>query len=131
MLGIADALLLLQGNELDDAIASIKPTILVLGNEFKDDTGIQTTLAKQRKQGGSVQFHAGEIHYATADLLIGSERDLREQRRSLFRRACQRQGVDKDKLLEAIEAWGGDTLDCIRRHDLGSICSLRSNRNER
>ena len=110
MLGIADALLLLQGNELDDAIASIKPTILVLGNEFKDDTGIQTTLAKQRKQGGSVQFHAGEIHYATADLLIGSERDLREQRRSLFRRACQRQGVDKDKLLEAIEAWGGTRL---------------------
>ena len=68
------------------------------------------------KQGRTVQFHAGEIHYATTDLLSGSERDLRQQRRSLFQKACQRQGIDQNELLEAINAWG-NTLNCARRHD--------------
>ena len=45
---------------------------------------------QQRQQGGTVQFHAGDIKYATADLLSGSERDLRQQRRSLFQTACRK-----------------------------------------
>ena len=56
----------------------------VLGNEFKNNGAIQNTLVQQRRQGGAVQFHAGDTHYATADLLSGSERELRQQRRSLF-----------------------------------------------
>ena len=117
LLGIADAVLLLDADELDQAITSLQPAVLVLGNEFKDNVEIQSTLAKQRQQGRSVQFHAGEIHYATADLLSGSERELRQQRRTLFQAACRRQGIDKNELLNAINAWGetrlivlGDTI---------------------
>ena len=109
LLGIADAVLLLQANELDQAIAALQPEVLVLGNEFKEDVTIQATLAQQRAQGGSVQFHAGDIHYATADLLKGSERDLRQQRRSLFQ-SCQRQGITYDRLLEAINSWSDTRL---------------------
>ena len=117
LLGIADAVLLLQADELDQAIAALQPAVLVLGNEFKDKSDIQLTLAQQRQHGGSVQFHAGDVHYATADLLSGSERDLREQRRSLFQTACRRQGINQNLLLKAINAWGetrlivlGDTI---------------------
>ena len=110
LLGIADAILLLEASELDQAIAALKPKILVLGNEFKDDADIQSTLDQQRHQGGSVQFHAGEIHYATADLLSNSERDLRQRRGSLFLAACQRQGISQTKLLKAINDWGDTRL---------------------
>ena len=54
MLGIADAVLLLQANELDQAVTSLMPKVLVLGNEFRYDDEIKATLDQQRKQGGSV-----------------------------------------------------------------------------
>ena len=110
LLGIADAVFLLNADELDQAIASLQPAVLVLGNEFKDNVDIQTTLAQQRQQGRSVQFHAGDIHYATADLLSGSESELRQQRRTLFQAACRRQDIDKNQLLNAINAWGDTRL---------------------
>lgn len=105
LLGIADALLLLEAGDLYEAIVKFQPKVLVLGNEFKNNDEIQSTLVQQRQQGGSVQFHAGEIHYATADLLGGSESDLRQQRRSLFKSACLRQGIVKSQLLDAINSW--------------------------
>ncbi len=117
LLGIADAVLLLESDELKAAIKALRPEILVLGNEFKDKAEIQTTLVQQRQQGGTVQFHAGDIHYATADLLSGSERDLRQQRCSLFQTACRRQAIKKGQLLDSIDSWGttrlivlGDTI---------------------
>ena len=110
LLGIADAVLLLEGDELNTAIKKLKPEVLVLGNEFKNNSGIQNTLVQQRQQGGAVQFHAGDIHYATADLLSGSERDLRQQRRALFQAACRRQGIKQNQLLDAIKSWGSTRL---------------------
>ena len=110
LLGIADAVLLLEADELNAAVSVLKPEVLVLGNEFKNNADIQTTLVKQRQQGGAVQFHAGDIHYATADLLSGSERDLRQQRRSLFQAACNRQRIEKAQLLDSISGWGAARL---------------------
>ncbi|MAQ88904.1 MAG: ADP-heptose synthase [Rhodopirellula sp.] len=110
LLGIADAVLLLRADELDQAISNMKPAVLVLGNEYKNNPDIQPTLAKQRQSGGAVQFHAGEIHYATADLLSSSERDLRHQRRDLFKNACQRQRIRKSQLLNSINAWADTRL---------------------
>ena len=68
LLGIADAVLLLKAEELEQAIDLLHPDVLVLGNEFKDKVDIQLALTHLQQQGGSLQFHAGEYHYATADL---------------------------------------------------------------
>ena len=117
LLGIADAVLLLQSDDLDPVITSLQPSVLILGNEYRDNPEIQSTLKQQRKHGGSVQFHAGEVHYATTDLLSSSERDLRKERLSLFKAACKRQNIGKQHLLNAITEWGktrlivvGDTI---------------------
>ena len=110
LLGIADGVLLLHANEIEQVIEQIRPTMLVLGNEYKDQAEIQSTLTKQRRQGGAIQFHAGDIHYATADLLSGSESELRQQRRTLFTTACRRQGINQTQLLDAINAWGDTRL---------------------
>ena len=110
LLGIADGVLLLEANELNKAIEALKPEVLVLGNEYKHNAEIQTTLVQQRQLGGTVQFHAGDVHYATTELLSGSERDLRQQRRSLFQAACRRQGIEQAQLLNAINSWGNTRL---------------------
>ena len=59
LLGIADALMLLQADELNEAIDALQPKVLVLGNEFKNNAAIQTTLVKQRQQGGTVCISCG------------------------------------------------------------------------
>ena len=110
LLSIADGILLLKADELDQAIGVVEPKVLILGNEYKDKSDIQKTLTMQRLRGGSVQFHAGETHYATSDLLSGSERSLSQERIALFRAACQRQGIDHNQLVKATEAWGNTRL---------------------
>jgi rfaE bifunctional protein kinase chain/domain len=110
MLGIADSVLLLQAEELHEAISVLKPAVVVLGNEYKDKPDIQSILDHVRHNSGSVQFHAGDIQYATTDLLCSSESDLRRQRLSLYQSACRRQNICRSQLLEAIEFWGGTRL---------------------
>ena len=118
LLGIADSVLLLKSDELDAVIRELRPAVLVLGNEYKHKDDIQAIVNKQESQGGTIQFHAGDIHYATTDLLTGSESDIRQQRRAEFKKACQRQGIKKIDLLNSIKSWGktrlivlGDTIE--------------------
>lgn len=113
LLGIADALLLLQANEIDQAIEELLPAVLVLGNEYKHNQDIQEALTQQRNRGGSVQFHAGEVSYATSDLLRNSERDLRQKRLQLFQTACNRQGLNLQQLIGSIEGWSKTKLIVI------------------
>ena len=104
LLGIADALVLLQANELQEAIAALRPSVLVLGTEYRDNPTVLASLKVLRELGGAVQFHAGGSQYAGVDLLNSSERDLRQQRRVLFQATCHRQGLDQKQLIETIEA---------------------------
>ncbi len=107
MLGIADSIILLEYKELIQVVRELDPAILVLGKEFQcsEDVDVNEAIFLQRKQKNIVQFHAGEINYASTDLLSRSERELSEQRRKQFMAACKRQGLDKKKLLDSMNAW--------------------------
>ena len=105
LLGIADAIVLLEADELSAAIERLQPAVLVLGTELQGAPRLEAPLALLRAQGGSVQFHAGEVSYASADLLTSSERDLRLRRRQQFAAACLRQGLGRAQLLASMEAW--------------------------
>ena len=105
LLGLADAVLLLHSDELDQAIESLQPSILVLGTELEAAPRLQKSLNLLRGQGGSVQFHAGEVSYASADLLNSSERDLRQRRREQFRTSCRRQNLGRTELLASMQTW--------------------------
>ena len=54
LLGIADAVLLLKEDELDEVIAQLQPAVLVLGNEFKEDQVFSTSLLSSGNK--DVQF---------------------------------------------------------------------------
>jgi rfaE bifunctional protein kinase chain/domain len=117
LLGLADAIVLLQADELEEAIRCMKPSVLVLGTELEGAERLNEPLALLKAQGGSVQFHAGEVSYASADLLTSSERDLRQRRREQFKEACRRQGLSRGDLLASMQGWShtrlivlGDTI---------------------
>ena len=111
LLGLADGVLLLRAEaQLSDAIKQLQPKALVLGNEFQQQPGIQKTLNLQRNLGGSVHFHAGEVHYASTDLLTGSAADLQAKRNRQFLAACKRQGLDQQQLLRSMDSWSSTRL---------------------
>lgn len=105
LLGIADAIVLLKADELSEAIKTLRPEALVLGTELQGAQRLEQPLALLKAQGGSVQFHAGEVSYASVELLTSSEQVLRQQRRLQFAAACSRQGLGREQLLASMQSW--------------------------
>lgn len=105
LVGIADEIVILSGDELSDAIRRVKPEILVLGTELAGESRLREPIEILKAQGGSVHVHAGEIVYATADLLSNSERELKQQRRMQFAAACKRQGLTRRNLVQSMRSW--------------------------
>jgi len=110
LLGLTDAIVLLQNDDLTPAIRQLSPSSVVLGTELEGQARFQQPLALLKDQGGKIQFHAGEVHYASTELLNTSERDLRLQRRLQFQAACKRQRLDHADLVESMQAWSETRL---------------------
>ena len=66
-----DQVILLGEGDLANLIKVLKPAVLVLGKEFENeqDDQVSEAIHQLKKQGGQILFHAGETHYASADLL--------------------------------------------------------------
>tara|TARA_Y100001968_G_C19429520_1_gene756209 strand:+ start:1092 stop:2588 length:1497 start_codon:yes stop_codon:yes gene_type:complete len=119
LLGILDGILLLNENELDEAVKKIEPNNLVLGLEFKEnsDKNILNSIAYQKRIGKKVLYHAGDINYANDNLLKESERSLIDDRKIQFINACNRQKIKSDSLIDSLNSYSqskivvlGDTI---------------------
>tara|TARA_B100000700_G_C15048138_1_gene858957 strand:- start:1966 stop:3465 length:1500 start_codon:yes stop_codon:yes gene_type:complete len=115
LLNIADAIILLKSNELSEVIRTLNPNLLLLGTEFKNHqpSEISSAIKLIKSNKGNVQFHAGEVHYATTSLLSSSKAELLEQRHEQFRAACKRQKLDLKSLLNSIKSWNSSKLIVI------------------
>ena len=86
-ISIIDGILLLKDekNALENAIKKLKPNLLVLGTEFEntEDPEMKNAINLMKKQGLKVQFHAGEIRYASTNLLESTESDLEEEKNKI------------------------------------------------
>ncbi len=103
-LDFVDRVLILDQLGLDQAILKYKPKYLVLGKEFQNTERTDILQAKHAIESisGKIEYHAGEIHYASADLLHGSLKSLEDIRRTSFIQSCKRQNVHTSRLLEII-----------------------------
>ncbi len=112
LIDIADIVVLLKDKELEVIVDKLEPNILVLGKEYENLPEPEMLLAIQllKSKQKSVQFHAGDIHYANTDLLDSSERVLENRRRQQFRSACKRQGINLSQLLTSMEDWGSSNI---------------------
>ena len=107
LLGIVDIVVLLEKDELKDAIKKFKPRILILGDEFQEsiDKNIKESFLIQKELGGEIKFHAGDIQYATTDLLSDEQSKIKTKRINEFIKSCSRQNIDKSDLLRSISTW--------------------------
>jgi cytidyltransferase-like protein len=82
LLHIVDIVLILDSGELTEAIQLLQPNSLVLGKEFEKslDGKLKEAFGLIQTFGGKVIFHAGEIHYATTDLLLDESRNQQSDR---------------------------------------------------
>ena len=107
-----DQVVILGRGRLEQLIKVLNPTTLVLGKEFEyqQDDQIREGVQQLKKQGGHVLFHAGEIHYASADLLLENQPDPHEQQIKLYKQACKQQNIKSDELLECIDNFKNTSL---------------------
>ena len=58
----------------------------------------------------SIQFEAGDISYASADLLVSSESELSLTRKNLFIETCHKEGLNCQTLVDSINTWNNTHL---------------------
>ena len=107
LLSIADYIILMEDEKLKTIVEKINPEIIVLGKEFENtkDPLVLDAIKLQISNKNKVEFHAGEIHYASADLLINSESELSKQRERLLLEKCKKENVNLDQILNSINKW--------------------------
>ena len=107
-----DQVVLLGEGDLEKLISVLNPAILVLGKEFESERDYQFSNATQllKKQGGKILFHAGETHYASADLLRDNLPNLHDQNIKQYKQACNQQKIKKGELLERIDKFEDASL---------------------
>ena len=108
-INIIDGIILLKDEEfsLGNLIKKLKPNFLFLGIEFEEskDPEIIEAISIMRKNKQSIYFHAGEIQYASTNLLENSESDIEEENKTKFRMACKRQNINKRSLIEYVDSF--------------------------
>ena len=91
LLSIADYILMMEDQKLKTVVEIINPELIVLGKEFENtkDSSVLDAIKLQISNNNKVEFH-GEIHYASAELLINSESELSKQRERLLLEKCKK-----------------------------------------
>tara|TARA_A100001035_G_scaffold279856_1_gene282662 strand:+ start:1266 stop:2759 length:1494 start_codon:yes stop_codon:yes gene_type:complete len=112
MFPIVDNIICLKKNEIKEIVSKLKPSFLILGTEYKNSSNKQVNEAikLQKESNRVVEFHAGEINYASTDLFNNSEFDLSYKRKVEFLSACKKQSLTKEKLLDAIKVWNNQRI---------------------
>ena len=115
LISVADAIIPLKGNQIKSVAEILKPSVFILGKEFDNnpDPLIKSTINFLDKLKIPVEFHAGDIHYATTDLLSFTEREIYKRRKSEFHLACKRQGINTENLINSIKKWQSTKITVI------------------
>ena len=107
LLSIADYIFMMGEENLEDVIELLKPQTIVFGKEFENtkDPEILNGIKKQISNKAKVEFHAGEIHYASADLLNSSESEFSQKRKNAFLKQCFKENISSESLLDSMKSW--------------------------
>ena len=107
LLDIADFLILLNDDEIDEIVKATNPKLLILGKQFEKspEEKVQRAIQFLSKRGISTFFHGGDVNYFNAELLTSSEDEMREKRMTEFVSSCKRQSLTRNDLLQSIEKW--------------------------
>jgi len=116
---IVDKVITLDSGSLLDIVKQVRPLFLCLGNEFASErpSEIDEAINWLEKNGGKVEFHAGDVSYNTTDLLHADASTLDLTRTSKFIEICREGHIDFLNLRKVIQSFSekkilviGDTI---------------------
>ena len=97
-----DSVITPNGSNLGDAVQLLKPSFLILGNEYQESQSqsVKDAIEALKSYGGKLIFHAGDAHYASS-LLSGDGADDESNRRmNQYNEALRRAEVSNDRLIQ-------------------------------
>jgi len=104
LLNIADLLISLENDELDELLKILKPKVLILGTEYKNllSNQVKNTVNYAENNGIKVVYDSGENIYASTELLSESNLEIDSARKKLFLESCNKQNIDLSNLTEKL-----------------------------
>ena len=95
-----DYVFCLSALDIAQVIDILQPNSFLLGKEFEEERRSEVTelINKVESQNGNVTFHAGETHYASADLLYEDQTSIRFKRKQKFCESISSLGLSIDSL---------------------------------
>jgi rfaE bifunctional protein kinase chain/domain len=107
--GDIDHVVLLNGVDLAQVIATLRPARMVLGKEFEDEHAgrVADHVALVKQHGGQVVYHSGHVSYAGEDLLGRRVPVVEDERLETFRQVCLRQDIDLHALHHDLDSFRG------------------------
>ena len=109
---LVDYVVLLDGINLADLVEKLKPSNLVLGKEFELERRNEAAKAIESvlENGGMVRFDAGRVHYASSNFLSKQPENILAERFDAYKKACERNGINFDKLVEDVDKFQSKSL---------------------
>ena len=104
MLKIADLLVLLDNDELEQLVKNLKPKVIILGTEYKNIlfNQVKETMIFAENKGIKVVFDSGENNYASTELLSDSNLDIDLARKKLLLESFNKQNIDPRSLIKKL-----------------------------
>ena len=105
LLGIADEVVLLEERGLEKFLSQARPSVLVLGNEYKRNASMNALSEWLDKKGIRVEYHAGETQNTAVDLLEGGETEAGDKKLSWIRELCEQKGITRESVEREVKQW--------------------------
>ncbi len=103
---LIDCIVMLDNYEIDKAVNVIKPKVLIFGKEFEssEDRNIKQAINNQISNNNRVKFLAGEVNYASTELLDNDLNFLKHKKNKQFCEALNNQSITTKSLMENFES---------------------------
>jgi len=105
LLGIADEIVLLGESGLKKFLSQAKPSMLVLGNEYKRNADMNMLSEWLDENGIRIEYHAGEVYNIGVDLLEGEDKETRDERCVWVRELCEQNGITDRSIEVTLNRW--------------------------
>ena len=113
LLGIADRIVDLEGDDIQELLRQEKPDVVLLGNEYEDTDFALTIDDSISEYGGIVLFHSGDTGQASTGLIGTDEKSLGASRLKDLRASLKRQRIKRKELIDGIKEFNKSKLIVI------------------
>ena len=103
---LIDWIVMLDKDEIDLAVNQLKPKVLIFGKEleYKNSINIKKAIKNQISLNNEVKFIAGQVNYASTELLDNDQYILKEKKDRQFCEAISNQNISTQSLINNLEA---------------------------